>query len=216
MAGVNPRLTTTTYAILGQLGWGEQTTYELVKAMGRNLRFIWPRAESRIYEEARRLVSSGLATAREGRSGRRRRTTYAITEEGRQALRNWLAGEPEGIALEHGPLLRILLGRQARPEDLLAAVRVAREHAEKMLAVGAPLAQEYLDGRHAQQQEVHLRSLTFDYLYRWALFNRDWADRTEAELRRWRDTEPTAAKHRRALQRIRDAVNHGLPPARAA
>ena len=46
-----------------------------------------------------------------------------------------------------------------------------REHAEGMLAVGVPLAQEYLEGRHPQQDEVHLRSLTFDYLYRWALFN---------------------------------------------
>jgi hypothetical protein len=75
-----------------------------------------------------------------------------------------------------------------------------------MLAVGAPLGEEYLDGRHPQQEEVHLRSLTFDYLYRWALFNRDWALRTEAELRRWRDTAPSAAKRRRALERIRSAM----------
>jgi hypothetical protein len=75
-----------------------------------------------------------------------------------------------------------------------------------MLAIGTPLAHEYLDGRHPQQEEVHLRSLTFDYLYRWALFNRDWAERTEAELRRWRDTGPSAAKRRRALERIRSAI----------
>jgi DNA-binding PadR family transcriptional regulator len=198
--------TTTTYAILGQLVWGEATTYELVKAMGRNLRFMWPRAESRIYQEATRLVANGFATARDTRTGRRRRTVYAITDAGRRALRAWLASAPEGISLEHGPLLRILLGRQARPDDLLAAVRAARQHAEEMLAIGAPLAREYLDGVHVQQEEVHLRSLTFDYLYRWAQFNQDWAERTEGELRRWRDTGPTAAKHRRALERILAAI----------
>src|SRR4051794_5228200 len=32
VARSNPALTTTTYAILGQLAWGEATTYELVKA----------------------------------------------------------------------------------------------------------------------------------------------------------------------------------------
>ena len=53
---------------------------------------------------------------------------------------------------------------------------------------------------------MHLRSLTFDYLYRWALFNRDWAERTEAELRRWRDTEPNPAKRRRALARFEAAL----------
>ena len=205
MAERNP-LTTTSYAILGQLAWGEATTYELVKAMGRNLRFMWPRAESRIYDEAKRLEAAGLAESRTGRTGRRRSTTYAITAAGRRALRAWLAGPPEGISLEHGPLLHILLGREARPADLQAAVAAVRDHADNMLAVGTPLAQEYLDGRHPQQEEVHLRALTFDYLYRWARLNREWADRTEAELRRWRDTAPSAAKHRRALERIRAAL----------
>ena len=201
----NP-LTPTSYAILGQLAWGEATTYELVKAMGRNLRYMWPRAESRIYDEAKRLTAAGLAEAHPGRTGRRRSTTYAITDAGRHALREWLASAPEGIALEHGPLLRIFLGREGRPEDLLAAVATAREHADAMLAVGSPVAQEYFDGRHPQQEEVHLRAITFDYLYRWAQLNREWADRTEVELRRWRDNAPSAAKNRRALERIRAAL----------
>jgi hypothetical protein len=75
-----------------------------------------------------------------------------------------------------------------------------------MLAVGTPLARKYLEGTHPQQREVHLRSLTFDYLYGWALFNRDWAERAEAELRRWRNTAPSPAKRRRALARIEAAV----------
>jgi DNA-binding PadR family transcriptional regulator len=128
-------LSTTSHAILGQLAWGEATTYELVKAMVRNMRFMWPRAESRIYEEAKRLVDAGLAEAHEGSTGRRRAT----------------AG-PAG-------------GRRGRP-------RAGRGH----------------------------------YLHRWALFNRDWARRTEAELRRWRDTEPNPAKRRRALARIEAAL----------
>jgi DNA-binding PadR family transcriptional regulator len=205
-------LTTTSFAILGQLAWGDATTYELVKAMRRNLRFLWPRAESRIYEEAKRLVEAGLAEARPGATGRRRRTVYAITEAGRRALRDWQAGPPETVTLEHGPLLHILLGREARPQDLIAAVVAARDQAEAMLAVGTPLGHEYLEGEHPQQEEVHLRSLTFDYLYRWALFNRDWAERAEAELRRWRDTEPNPAKHERALARI-EAALAGHPPA---
>jgi DNA-binding PadR family transcriptional regulator len=206
MARRKAQLTTTTYAILGQLAWGEATTYELVKAMGRNLRFMWPRAESRIYEEAKRLVTAGFVTASPGRTGRRRKTVYAITDTGRAALREWLAGPPEGIVLEHGPLLRILLGREGRPADLIAATAAVREQADAMLAIGNPLGEEYLAGRHPQQQEVHLRALTFDYLYRWAQLNREWADRTEAELRRWRDTAPSAAKQRRALARIRELL----------
>ena len=206
MARSKSTRTTTTYAILGQLAWGDATTYELVKAMRRNLRFMWPRAESRIYEEARRLEEAGLVVAREGATGRRKRTVYSITDAGLAALRDWLAAPAGSISLENEPLLRVFLGGRGRPEDLLAAVAAVREHAEGMLAIGTPLAQEYLDGTHPQQHEVHLRALSFDYLYRWALFNREWAERAEAEIARWSDTEPDEDKHRRALARIRDVV----------
>jgi DNA-binding PadR family transcriptional regulator len=194
--------TTTTYAILGQLAWGEATTYELVKAMRRNLRFMWPRAESRIYEEAKRLVEAGLVAAHEGSTGQRKRTVYSITDAGLAALREWLASPAGPISLENEPLLRVFLGGRARPEDLLVAVAAVRAHAEEMLAIGTPLAQEYLEGRHPQQHEVHLRALSFDYLYRWALLNREWADSAEAEIARWPDEE----KQARALARIRAVV----------
>jgi PadR family transcriptional regulator, regulatory protein AphA len=46
---------------------GEASAYELTKAMRRNLRFFWPRAEARIYAEAKRLAEAGLASATRGR-----------------------------------------------------------------------------------------------------------------------------------------------------
>ncbi len=77
----NP-LTPTSYAILRQLAWGEATTYELVKAMGRNLRYMWPRAESRIYDEAKRLTAAGLhAGDRDDRRGRVPRRRASQQEE---------------------------------------------------------------------------------------------------------------------------------------
>jgi PadR family transcriptional regulator AphA len=202
----NSALSTTSYAILGQLAWGEATTYELVKAMRRNLRYIWPRAESRIYEEAKRLVTEGLATVSAGSTGRRRRTVYSITPQGRTALRAWLAAKAGTISLEHEPLLRILLGREGTPQDLLTAVEAVREHAEAMLSIGRPLASEYINRTHPQQHEVHLRALSFDYLFNWALLNREWAERAHNEIARWTDTAPDAQKHRRALRRIRDTI----------
>jgi PadR family transcriptional regulator, regulatory protein AphA len=195
------------YAILGQLAWGEATTYELVKAMRRNLRFMWPRAESRIYEEARRLVEAGLLTARGGATGQRPRTIYSITAQGRRALRTWHTTPPGAISLENEPLLRVFLGRQARPRELVAAIAAVRHHADSMLEIGRPLAQEYFDGVHPQQPEVHLRALTFDYLYHWALFQRDWARRAGAEVELWDDTRLDAEKEERALARLRDTLS---------
>jgi hypothetical protein len=97
----------------------------------------------------------------------------------------------------------VFLGREGTPAELMVAIAAARDQAEAMLAVGTPLGHEYLERRHPQQAEVHLRALTFDYLYGWAEFTREWADSAAAEVARWDDTGPGHAKERRALARIR-------------
>lgn len=194
---------TTSAALLGQLAWREQTPYELVQAMDANVRFIWPRAASHVYREVKRLEAEGWATSRRGATGRRARTTYRITPEGRAALAAWFAAPPGGYALEHEPLLRVFLGATARPEDLLHALARAREDAEAMLAIGDGLADRYLAGTHPFQDQVHLRAMSFAYLYRWAQLTVAWADEAEEEVRRWRDARPTPAKRRRALAAIR-------------
>ena len=56
---------------------------------------------------------------------------------------------------------------------------------------------------------MHLRALTFDYLYGWAQFTRAWADSALAEVARWDDTSPSPAKERRALARIRGRLAGG-------
>ena len=86
--------TTTSYAILGLLAIRPWATYDLAKLMRRSLHFFWPRAESNLYAETKRLVDTGLAEAREEWNGDRKRTVYSITDRGRDALRDWLATPP--------------------------------------------------------------------------------------------------------------------------
>jgi len=80
-----PPLTTTSYAILGLLAVKPWTTHELVQQVDRSLRRIWPRAQSKLYEEPKKLVAHGLARATDDPVGRRRRTRYTITAKGRPA-----------------------------------------------------------------------------------------------------------------------------------
>src|SRR6478672_11259348 len=117
-----PALTTTSYAILGQLALRPWTTYELAREMQRNLRFFWPRAERGTYAEAKRLAVLGLAKAEQQAVGRRPRTLYSITPAGRRALREWLATPPAPLALEFEALLRVFLAPLGSKEQLLAAL----------------------------------------------------------------------------------------------
>jgi DNA-binding PadR family transcriptional regulator len=202
-----PEISTTSAALLGQLALREQTPYEMTQEMKRNLRYFWPRAASHVYREVKRLTANGWATAERQRIGRRPRTVYRITEQGRLALRAWLASPPAGTSLEHEPLLRVFLASSGSLDDLLGAIARARADAEQMLGVGRPLAGEYLTATHPFQDQVHIRALTFDYLYNWARFTVAWADRTGREVRRWDDLDPTSEKHRRALQRLRTIID---------
>ena len=88
-------LTTTSYAVLAVLAMHEHSTYELATQTRMSLRYMWPRAESNVYAEPKRLVAAGLARSRKAATGRRARTLYSITDAGRAALREWLAS-PSG------------------------------------------------------------------------------------------------------------------------
>ena len=79
-------LTTTSYALLGLLNIRPWTTYELAKQVQRSLGWFWPRAERKLYDEPKRLVEQGLATATNESTGKRPRTVYAITPAGLAAL----------------------------------------------------------------------------------------------------------------------------------
>src|SRR5215831_12288222 len=109
MAASPPQpLPTTAYAILGMLALRPWSAYELTQQARRSLNYCWPTAESVLYDEPKRLVRLGLATAKREATGRRSRTVYTITEQGRRVLDEWLATPPSPPHLEIESMLRLL------------------------------------------------------------------------------------------------------------
>src|SRR5262245_35683445 len=101
-------LTTTSYAILGLLNIRHWSAYELTQQARRSLRYAWPKSESHLYAEPKRLVKLGLAGVTEAPAGPvRTRQVYRITPAGRRALKRWLATEPAPPQLEFEALLRL-------------------------------------------------------------------------------------------------------------
>lgn len=208
-------LTTTSYAILGQLALRPWTTYELAAEMRRNVHYFWPRAESLIYAEVKRLAVTGLAVAEKSAVGKRPRTTYSITPAGQAALSAWLETRPRPFALELEALLRVLLARFGTREDLLATLVAAREDADELLTLGGGIMQEYATGRAPFQDEAHLRAFVFDFLHSFARTLEQWASRTRSEVEGWQDLSPDR-KQQRALTIITQAMAtpqeaHGPP-----
>ena len=121
-----PAMTTTSYAILGLLAVKPWTTHELVQQVDRSMRRIWPRAQSKLYEEPKKLVAHGYARATDDSVGRRRRTRYTITAKGRRALAAWLQEPGDGPILEFEQLLKISFADSGTKADIVANLDAAR------------------------------------------------------------------------------------------
>lgn len=98
---------TTAYALLGLLAERPWTGYELAQHVRRSLGWFWPRAERKLYDDPKRLVSAGLATATEEFTGKRRRTVYAITAVGREELAAWLRTPSAEPSWENEALVKV-------------------------------------------------------------------------------------------------------------
>ena len=186
-------LTSTSYAVLGLLAAGPRTTYELVKQVARGLRFVWPRAEGRIYDEPRLLAAHGLAQARKEYTGRRPRTVYAITPQGLRSLRDWIAEPGAGPVLEYETLLKVSFAGCGTKADLLAHLSAVSGHAAVNLATGLTRADEYANERVPMPENLAINALMWGFLWRFYSAVQDWADWAAAEVARWPDNlQPTA------------------------
>src|SRR5581483_5537659 len=123
-----PPMTSTSYAILGLLAVRPWTTHELVQQVDRSLRRLWPRAQSKLYEEPKKLVAHGYATAKDDPVGRRRRTRYTITAKGRRALAAWLREPGAGPVLEFEQLVKIHFADSGSKADVVANLATARAY----------------------------------------------------------------------------------------
>jgi DNA-binding PadR family transcriptional regulator len=104
--------------VLGLLALRDWTTYELAKQMHRSLHWFWPRAERKLYDEPKRLVADGLATASAEATGKRPKTVYSITPAGRSALSDWLDEPSATPALEFEAMVKVFFADAGSLEQL--------------------------------------------------------------------------------------------------
>jgi DNA-binding PadR family transcriptional regulator len=206
-------LTTTSYAILGLLGIKPWTTYELAQQMERSLKSFWPRAQSRIYEEPKRLAALGLAKATREHVGRRARTTYAITAKGRRTLQRWLAEPGGGPTLELEALLKVFYGEQATKRDVLANIAAIGEWAELQNRENVAFARLFRDGAGPFPQRLAVIALTGKFMTDFADMLAAWAAWATATVEAWPDDIALAEPAKEIFDLIarRDVEGAALP-----
>jgi DNA-binding PadR family transcriptional regulator len=185
MTAPTPPLSTTSYAILGMLAVRPWSAYELTRQMRRSLDYCWPKAESVLYSEPKRLVQLGLATAKREPAGRRSRTVYEITEQGRRLLAEWLATPPSPPRLELEVMLRLLYADQGGKDELLEAIRATRAWARSYLPDALAQVRGYLADGGPFPERLHLITLFARFYVELFGLLLEWSETAEAEVRSW-------------------------------
>ncbi len=181
-------LTTTSYAILGLLALRPWSTYELAQQMGRSMRLWWPRAQSRVYEEPKRLVRLGLAAVHAEGVGRRPRTVYSITPAGQAALRVWLGTPSAPFRMEFEAMLKVFFGDQGTKEQLLGNIASVREWARCELDRGRSFYASYLVDGGPFPERLHIIALATDLYDRLLHAAQAWAADAERAVDGWPST----------------------------
>jgi PadR family transcriptional regulator AphA len=197
------QLTTTSYAVLAQVAVRPWSTYELARQRVRYFRYVWPRAESAIYREAKRLSSMGLIEGKKEYTGKRARTIYSITSEGKEVLREWLGSPISPFSMDFEAMLHLFVAPLGTKDDIIGTLQQVRADAQEMLRFGGEVKQEFIDGINFTQDQVYIRALVVDFFI--SLLNTvdAWAERSLTEIETWDDLMPSAEKNARGLEKIR-------------
>jgi PadR family transcriptional regulator, regulatory protein AphA len=197
------RLTTTSYAVLAQVAVHSWSTYELAQQRVRYFRYVWPRAESAIYREVKRLSSMGLLDGKKDYVGKRARTVYSITDKGREALREWLPTPVSPFAMDFEAMIRLFVAPLGTKEQIVTTLSQVRDDARQMLRFGGEVKQEFLEGIAVTQDQVYIRALAVDFFISLINTVHEWAERTLEEIESWDDLSPDG-KNERALEKMRE------------
>ena len=198
-------LTTTHLSLLCLLSLRPWSAYELVGQMRRSLDLIWPRAQSNLYTDLKRLAEAGLATCQVERVGRRSRTVYTITAEGKAALRRWLVEPGTPPVFECEALVKLAYVAEDSQEAALAQVAVLARHAVERLTLGRRVADQYI-GDEGLPARLHINAVMWRFLWEQHQAIARWAAWADEEIRHWHGTEDTPALRRRGRRVLRQSL----------
>ncbi|HSS05188.1 MAG TPA: PadR family transcriptional regulator [Solirubrobacterales bacterium] len=125
----NPRMTETSYIVLGLLEQSEPATpYDLKRVAQLSVFNFWSVPHTQIYTECKRLTEAGLLEEQREDNGRRRRF-YSLTAPGRDALDAWRDESTSRLSEIRDPaLLKLFFGGD--PKGL--ATDQAEAHRQKL------------------------------------------------------------------------------------
>ena len=145
-----PKLTPTSYALLGLLARKPQSAYELNSLMQNSLiRVYWPRVNSHVYSEPKKLLRHNLVSEEKGKHNGRNRTVYTITAKGCKALKTWLGDDSEAdLRTQAEFMLKLLLADSGTVVNVHNTLQKSLHSSEQDLVAAIAGIKGVFEGEH--------------------------------------------------------------------
>lgn len=177
------------YAILGLLDYQPMTGYDLKQVFDKSINFFWSAQLSQIYRELGTLESKGcVSSIVEPQEGRPDKKIYSITEEGKKALKKWLAKFPQALTV---PVrdefsVRLFFGSGLSREELeFQLKRYIKEKKEELESfIDIEKAIEHFSGEINRPEEKFFWRLVLKRGYKIAEASIHWAEECLEEFKK--------------------------------
>jgi DNA-binding PadR family transcriptional regulator len=112
---------------MGLVGRGGASGPELVQMATGAAPLFWTGGGSHVLREARRLADHGYLSTRTEPAKTRPRTLYELTDNGREAMRDWIASPSSYPRIQHEAAIRVFVSDLGNTDDLLNSLTALRD-----------------------------------------------------------------------------------------
>ncbi len=209
-----PKLTPTSYALLGLLARKPQSAYQLNARMQHSLiRVYWPRVESHVYSEPKKLLRHKMVSEEKCTHNGRNRTVYTITAEGTRALQSWLSDDADlDLRMQAEFMLKLLLADSGTVSNVNNTLEKSldRTHQDLLEAITGIktilAAEEYaIEGAPYNGIVVNLMADILIARYRWGKFALETAQGMDDNLSTEEKVNISKRAYANALEKLEEA-----------
>jgi PadR family transcriptional regulator, regulatory protein AphA len=176
---MSSELTGLSYVVMNLIGRDGAAAHDLVQMARREQRLYWAGAESKIYEQPKRLEKLGYLTSQKIPGKTRERTHYQLTDKGVRALQEWLALRSPFPRIQNEAAIRIQASDLVNdPSVILKSLQPLREEIAELVATLEESESGALQSPDRQRQLKLLHSLGRRLLRT----HLEWIDEVEQEF----------------------------------
>ena len=174
----------TAYVILGILGLGAHSGYDIKQLADNSTRHFWATSYGQIYPELKRLTEAGLIKPKDASRGTRQRTLYSLTAKGERTLRTWVTNPAiESLEIRDEMLLKLFFADEMSHNETVRHLESMRQR-HKQVAAGL---REHEPLAHPRPQRMKREVLQFGIAFHeWCA---DWYGRLAKDIETGKETK---------------------------